>query len=312
MKKISIVFCLVTLFTASLFSAPSKLFMLRDNGPLRKANDSNGVEWSDSVRAGTELELSSSELVVKDLVTSSKTYKDVNFYEVTYNGETYYVQESDAEISDKLSVIQKDTILYTHPSLSYFRNAMLETGSLVIAGETSTQINQTFVQIIFYDTIDGIKRTRYVKQSDVSNSDKDVKAVILLENGRSAKDEELQKEFLNNAKSIKTSILIEGYITREINKILNISMFSDDSIEQYEAYAFIYDPDGSKINVRSMPGTAGEVIGQIESADTPQIFVSLKTDTKDTINNISDFWYYVTEESTGLEGWVFGGFIGFQ
>ncbi len=312
MKKISIAFCLVTLFTASLFSAPSKLFMLRDNGPLRKANDSNGVEWSDSVRAGTELELSSSELVVKDLVTSSKTYKDVNFYEVTYNGETYYVQESDAEISDKLSVIQKDTILYTHPSLSYFRNAILETGSLVIAGETSTQINQTFVQIIFYDTIDGIKRTRYVKQSDVSNSDKDVKAVILLENGRSAKDEELQKEFLNNAKSIKTSILIEGYITREINKILNISTFSDDSIEQYEAYAVIYDPDGSKINVRSMPGTAGEVIGQIESADTPQIFVSLKTDTKDTINNVSDFWYYVTEESTGLEGWVFGGFIGFQ
>jgi hypothetical protein len=311
MKKITVALCLITLLTTSLFSAPAKLIMLRDNGPLRKANDSNGVEWAETVRAGTELELTNKDLVIKDLVTSSKTYKDVNFFEVKYNGETYYVQETDAEIADKLSVIQKDTVLYTHPSLSYFRNAMLETGSLVIAGDTYTQINQTFVKIIFYDTIDGIKRTRYVKQTDVSSSDKDVKAIILLENGRTAKSEELKKEFLNNAKSIKTSALIGDYIALEYNKILGLSSFSDDSIESYEAYATVVSNDGSKINIRSMPGTVGEVVGQIESADNPVVRVSLKLNEKDSIDNVVDFWYYITQEETGLEGWIFGGFLEF-
>lgn len=311
MKKITITFCLITLFAASLFSAPSKLIMLRDNGPLRKANDSNGVEWAETVRAGTELDLSNKDIVIKDLVTSSKTYQDVKFYEVKYNGQIYYVQESDAEVADKLSVIQRDTILFTHPSLSYFRNAMLETGSLIIAGDSYTQLNQTFVKITFYDTIDGLKRTRFVKQDDISTSDKDVKAIILLENGRSTKDEELKKEFLNNAKSIKTSALISDYILSEYNKILNLSSFSDDSIEPYSATATVVSDDGSKINIRSMPGTVGEVVGQIESADNPSVTVSLKLNQKDAIDNVVDFWYYVTQEETGLEGWIFGGFLEF-
>ena len=186
---------------------------------------------------------------------------------------------------------------------------MLETGTFVVAGDTTKEMNITYRQIIFYDTNEGVKRTRYVNSENISSSDKDVKAVILLETARATQNEELQKELLNNAKSIKTSILIEGYITREINKILNISTFSDDSIEQYEAYAVIYDSDGSKINVRSMPGTAGEVVGQIESADSPDVYVSLRTDSTDTIDGITDYWYYVTEPETGLEGWVFGGFV---
>ena len=106
MKKITIFLSLVTLIATTLFSNPQKLFMLRDNGPLRKSNDSNGVEWYKSVRAGTELELLSSELVVKNLVTSSKTYENLSFYEVKYNDEVLYVQETDAEPSEKLSVIQ--------------------------------------------------------------------------------------------------------------------------------------------------------------------------------------------------------------
>ncbi|MBO4532465.1 MAG: SH3 domain-containing protein [Treponema sp.] len=312
MKKLSVLFTLIILTVSGLFAAPSKIIMLRDNGPLRKANDSNGVEWSETVRAGTELELASSQTVIKDLVTSSKTYTDVEFYEVKYNKNTYYVQLTDAEPADGASVIQEDAVLFTRPTLKAFRNAMLETGTFVVAGDTTKEMNITYRKIIFYDTNEGVKRTRYVNSENISSSDKDVKAVILLETARATQNEELQKELLNNAKSIKTSILIEGYITREINKILNISTFSDDTIEQYEAYAVIYDPDGSKINVRSMPGTAGEVVGQIESADTPAIYVSLRTESTETINKFTDHWYYITEPETGLEGWVFGGFIGFQ
>ena len=309
MKKVIILLSLIVLFSANVFSAPSKIFMLRDNGPLRKANDSNGVEWAETVRAGTELELASEEIVIKDLVTSSKTYQDVKFFEVKYNDKTYYVQESDAEKAEKLSVIIVDSILFTHPTISSFRNAMLETGTFVIPRAVYHQFNTEFEEIIFYDTNDGIKRTRYVNKQNVSTNEKDVKAIMLLENARTAKDEDLKKEFLNNAKSMKTSLLIEAYISQEYNKLLNISSFSDDTIETITGEGHLYTEDGSRINVRDKPGTAGNVIGQLESADQPYVIALMRTNVTDTIDGDTAFWYYVKDNSSGLEGWIFGAYI---
>lgn len=309
MKKVIILFSAIVLFTANVFSAPSKIFMLRDNGPLRKDNGSNQVEWAETVRAGTELELASEEIVIKDLIASNKTYKDIRFFEVKYNDKTYYVQESDAEKGDKLSVLQEDSVLFTRPTLSAFRNAMLETGTFVIAGDTYTQFNNNFVKITFYDTNDGIKRTRYVNKANISTNEKDVKAIIMLENAKSTKDEDLKKEFLNNAKSMKTSLLIEAYISKEYNKILNVSLFSDDTIETISGEGYIHTDDGSKVNVRDKPGTAGNVIGQIESANQPAVTAMMRTNITDEIDGETDFWYYIQESTSGIEGWIFGAYV---
>ena len=309
MKKVTILFSLIVLLIANSFAAPSKIFMLRDNGPLRKDNGSNQVEWAETVRAGTELELASEEIVIKDLITSTKTYKDVKFFEVKYNDKTYYVQESDAEKADKLYVILVDSILFTRPSLSTFRNAFLETGTFVITGNTYNQLDNDFMAVTFYDTNDGIKRTRYVNKLNVSTNDKDVKAIMLLENAKTAKDEDLKKEFINNAKSMKTSTLIEEYISKESNKILNVSSFSDDTIESISGEGHLHTEDGSRINVRDMPGTAGNVIGQLESANQPYVTALMRTNVTDEIDGETAFWYYVKDEESDLEGWIFGAYI---
>ncbi len=317
MKKTGILICATLFLSAHLFSQ-AKIFMLRNNGPLRKANESNGVEWAESVPAGTELELESPETEKKDLITSSKTYPAVSFYKVKYKNESYYVQESDVEKGDYLSVLQSDSVLFTKPTLSSFRNAILDAGTLVVIGEAIPQLNKTFVKISFYDTNDGLKRIRYVDLKNVSNSDKDVKAVILLEAARETKNEDLQKELLENVKQIKKTPLIEEYVSKEIARILNVSSFSDDSIMQVDNYiAYITTADSSKVNVRSLPGTAGEIIAQFDSASRPAIMVSMKTEETEEIDGISESWYYVTEldsetfeqKSEGIEGWVFGGFI---
>ena len=317
MKKILIVLISV-LLTTNMFAASSKLLMLRDDGPLRTENASNGVEWAETVRAGTELDLESSEIIIKDLVTSSKTYKDVKFYKVKYNKNIYFVQESDAEICSAPSVIQQDALLFTKPTLYSFRNAILETGTFVVTGDTVKEFNNTFIKITFYDTNDGIKRSRYVYANTVSNSEKDVKAVLLLEKGKAAKNEDLQKEFLDNAKAMKTSNLIADYIAREVSKILNVSVFSDETIITIDGYsAYVTTNDGSKVNVRSMPGTAGDIVGQFESASKPSVFVSMKTEETQEIDGIIESWYYVTEldpvtletSPNGIEGWIFGGYL---
>ena len=317
MKKILVI--LISVFvTANISAASAKLLMLRDNGPLRIENKSNGVEWAETVRAGTELDLESTEIVIKDLVTTSKTYNDVKFYKVQYNKKTYFVQESDAEICNSPSVIQKDALLFSRPTLYSFRNAILETGTFVVTGDTVKEFNNSFVKITFYDTNDGIKRTRYVYSDTISNSDKDVKAILLLEKGKATDNEDLQKEFLDNAKAMKTSSLISSYISDEIAKIYNISLFSDDSILTIEPYtSHVTTTDGSKVNVRSLPGTAGEVIGQFESANNPLVLVSMKTEDTQEIEGVKASWYYVTEidedtmesVSGGIEGWLFGGYL---
>ena len=319
MKRI-LILLIAVLFSLNAFAASSKVLMLRDNGPLRKANDSNGVEWAAAVRAGTELELESSEIVIKDLVTSSKTYSDVKFYKVKYNSKTYFVQESDVEICDSASVLQKNTLLFSKPTLYSFRNAILETGTFVVKGETVKQFNNDFTKITFYDTKDSVKRSRYVFSNAVSSFDKDVKAVLLLEKGKATDNEDLRKEFLDNAKAMETSELIGSYIFSEISKIYNVSQDSDDSFvaEDIDSYTTnVTTDDGSKVNVRSLPGTAGEVTGQFESVNRPLVRVSMKTKETQEIDGVTSSWYYVTEmdEDTmdvvegGIEGWVFGGFL---
>ena len=141
---------------------------------------------------------------------------------------------------------------------------------------------------------------------------------MLLEKGKATDNEDLQKEFLDNAKAMKTSSLISSYISDEIAKIYNISLFSDDSILTIEPYtSHVTTTDGSKVNVRSLPGTAGEVIGQFESANNPLVLVSMKTEDTQEIEGVKASWYYVTEidedtmesVSEGIEGWLFGGYL---
>lgn len=323
MKKITIFLSLVTLIATTLFSNPQKLFMLRDNGPLRKSNDSNGVEWYKSVRAGTELELLSSELVVKNLVTSSKTYENLSFYEVKYNDEVLYVQETDAEPSEKLSVIQSDTLLFTYPSLASFRNAILETGSFIIKGDVYSQLGSgiSFRKIIFYDTINNIKRIRYVNQTDISDSEKDIKAVLLLENAKAENDDALKEEFLKNAISIKTTPLIRNYVITQIAKIYNNSSFPDElniQLEEFSTYGYIKSTVSSYVNVYLIPGFSENVVGQFNAVLFPPVLVTLKTSRAVEFDGKKGNFYYVIEcddnlntITGGLEGWIFEEYIRF-
>lgn len=323
MKKSTLFIFLITFISTTLFSNSLKLFMLRDNGPLRKANNSNGVEWSKSVRAGTELELLSSELVLKNLVTSNKIYENILFYKVQYKGEVFYVQETDAEPAEHLSVIQNDTLLFTYPSLSSFRNAILETGSFVIKENIYSQIGSgtAFRKIIFYDTIDNIKRIRYINQTDISDSDKDVKAIMLLENARTENDEALKNELLDNAISIKTTPLIRNYLTTQIAKIRNISFNSYESnipLEEFSTFGYIKSTDDSNINVYLIPGISENVIGQFNADLFPIVLVTLKTARTVEFGEKKGYFYYVTECDNnckvitgGLEGWIFEEYLQF-
>ena len=205
MKKNIIAVFGVLLLASQIFGAPSKVFMLREDGPLRVEDGKKGVKWAKTVATGTELELVSPEPVVKDLVTTDKTYPNISFYKVKYKGELYYVQTSEAVAADIIGVICSDALLFLKDSLATFRNAILETGTIVAVEEKTSKNGIDYSKVSFFDTEDKIVRSRYVERSKVSESEKDVKAVMMITAALANKNEDLRNETLNNAKKINTS-----------------------------------------------------------------------------------------------------------
>lgn len=314
MKKIFASIAICTLMLTALAAKPS-VVVLRPTASLYVATDGNNVKWASEVTAGTLLDGSSTESVTKNIVTKEKTWNDVPFYAVTYEKKNYFIQTRDSsavENATSAAVVVDAAVLFSKPHLATFRNALLEPGTIVSCDTDQSSTKAGFTKITFFDTDDIVRRTRYVLSESISNDTKDIKAIQLLEKARSIKDEGLKKEFLANAAKTAANAALSRYIAAETNKILGISSFSDDDIVQLDSYgASIYTADGSKINVRSAPGTAGEKIAQLENGW--YVIVCMKTNGEETIEGITDSWYYVQqsggEDSEGIEGWVFGGYL---
>lgn len=210
MKKLIITLLLLSCLFAAF--AEGKVIMLRDQGPLRIADDSNGVSWSITVAEGTVLELAEPEPVTKDLVTTSGTTPDVLFYHVIYNKKDYYAAASEVVVADNPRVLLDDATLYTKPCIADFRNAILEFGTLVIDGKTVTNNGITFVEVFFYDSS---VKTRYVLADKVSTNNKDFKALQMLAKASAEKDRELQLELMGNALSLGASASIQAYLEEQ-------------------------------------------------------------------------------------------------
>lgn len=211
MKKIIIAVLLLSCLFGAF--ADGKIVMLRDQGPLRIADDKNGVTWSITVPEGTVLDLVETEPVLKDLVMTSGTTPDVLFYHVTYNKKDYYAAATEVVVADAPNVLLDDAVLYTKPCIADFRNATLDFGTLTVAGKKAADNGIQFVEIFFYDS--GSVKSRYVLSSKVSNNAKDFKALQMLAKATAEKDRELQLELMGNALSLGASPAIQSYLEEQ-------------------------------------------------------------------------------------------------
>ena len=309
MKKI---FAYIALFALA-FSAQAaeRVLVLRSSASLYEATDGENVKWAKEVTAGTVLEAKSADEVQKNIVTKEKTWEGVKCYAVTHEKKSYFIQTRDSAAlgNEQISypaVIYENAVLFSKPHVAAFRNAWLEPGTIVAV----LHEDPVFDKIAFFDTQDGVKRTRYVF-SGFSLEESDIKAVQLLEKARGIKDADLQKEFLENAEKTVTSEALAAYITAEKNKILGISDFdAGEILELDEAFwATVYTADGSKVNVRKSPGTKGEVETQLNTG--AEVFAVKMTEEQDTIDGISDYWYEVglPDEAGNGFAWIFGGYL---
>lgn len=307
MKKI-FAFISVALLAIAGVCAKESVVVLRTPASLYEVKEGNTVKWATEITAGTVLEKRGDDVAKMDIYTKEKTWTGVEFYTVKYNGKDYFIQTRDSasiKSADDVGVVTEKAVLFSKPHIAAFRNAWLEPGTIVAVISNQKLI---FDEVVFFDTDDKVRRTRFVDGGKLSNDSNDIKAIQMLEKASSVKDEGLQNDFLNSA--VKTASAGSGkltsYINSEMNRILGVSSFSDEDIVPVESYtAVIYTADGAKVNLRSLPGTAGEKVAQVENGWKGT--VSLTTESTETIEGITASWFYVQNGDT--EGWVFGGYL---
>lgn len=302
----------LSLVLGSLVTAQS-VVALRDNTPLRSDNGKGGVVWALEVLAGQKLELLDPVLVKMNLVTTSETTPDVEFYRVRYQGKDYFVRASEAAPAAQAAVIVEDAVLFTRPRISDFRNALLEAGSIVVTGNQVSHTGVDFVEVFFFDTAAWQIRSRYVVSPMVSSARGDVEAVQLLQKAAAMKDTEVQQELLHSAMNLNTTMGIKTLVEDFVRQLVPVAFTQEDIMPlELPGNGVIATGDGDNVNVRSFPGTGSEsqVVGQLSQGTDVAIVAT--TARPQVIDGVEAPWYQVRahlEDGSLVEGWIFGGYL---
>lgn len=302
----------LSLVLGSLVTAQS-VVALRDNTPLRSDNGKGGVVWALEVLAGQKLELLDPVPVKMNLVTTSETTPDVEFYRVRHQGKDYFVRASEAAPAAQAAVIVEDAVLFSRPRISDFRNALLEAGSIVVTGNQVSHTGVDFVEVFFFDTAAWQIRSRYVVSPMVSSARGDVEAVQLLQKAAAMKDTEVQQELLHSAMNLNTTMGIKTLVEDFVRQLVPVAFTQEDIMPlELPGNGVIATGDGDNVNVRSFPGTGSEsqVVGQLSQGTDVAIVAT--TARPQVIDGVEAPWYQVRahlEDGSLVEGWIFGGYL---
>ena len=302
----------LSLVLGSLVTAQS-VVALRDNTPLRSDNGKGGVVWALEVLAGQKLELLDPVPVRMNLVTTSETTPDVEFYRVRHQGKDYFVRASEAAPAAQAAVIVEDAVLFTRPRISDFRNALLEAGSIVVTGNQVSHTGVEFVEVFFFDTAAWQIRSRYVVSPMVSSARGDVEAVQLLQKVAAMKDTEVQQELLHSAMNLNTTMGIKTLVEDFVRQLVPVAFTQEDIMPlELPGNGVIATGDGDNVNVRSFPGTGSEsqVVDQLSQGTDVAIVAT--TARPQVIDGVEAPWYQVRahlEDGSLVEGWIFGGYL---
>lgn len=319
MKKI-VITVLAALLSLSMYGADKKIpaVMLQSQGSLYEEKD-GGMEWVKSLDLGTELEVLTvtnefgevvPEVKKSTRVVSKKTV-DCTCYHVQYDGKKYWVLHDRISMNEKVAVITKDAAVYRSADVSDVKNSSLPLTEIITYGQIYEANNGKFklYKISYFDEVNYVTRTGYVKMAKVSTAKDDITAVKMLQKIRSAKDENVRNELFKNLSKLNASSEIKTYAA-DLMKSYEPKDILDDGVDTVEAYFEVTNNADTKLNIRSLPNTNSDVIGQIEG-DGDVVWVNSKTVATEKIGDSEKSWYnisYETDEDV-ITGWVFGAYL---
>lgn len=317
MKKIILTLC-AALFSFAVFAADNNLpaIMMQPSGGLFE-DKGEIMEWTKSLDSGTELKV----ITVADdkgrqVPETKKSQRKVEkktvnctMYHVIYENQKFWVLYDRVAIDEKMAVVKATAAVYRSPDIADVKDVALPIGSMITIGKKFTANNKfEMYKVSYYDAANYEVVSGYVLSKKVSTDDKDMKACRLIEKLKNTKDESIQEELYNNIAKLNISSEIKSY-AEEVKESLRKPSLIEAGLEDIWFFAYVVNDDtSSKVNVRNNPGTDGEVVGAFTADSTP-VYVIGKTVATDTIGSSTNYWYHVTDDDSGIDGWVFGDYI---
>ena len=244
--------------------------------------------------------------------TAKKDQKPMSFTRITYQDKEYYVFTNRIAAHQNAAVVISEAATYLNPNLADVRKTSLKPGTIVALGDKTSVFGVTLQEVSYYDEAAYRKRIGYIKASKVSTSSDDIQAMKIIKQAIAIKDASRREAMLDGVKRIKPSKNVIAYMEAQLEALEESGNMLSQGVEYFTAasgYRTVSTNDNSKINVRDTPGTqGGTVTMQLENGT--KIICDSYTVKKDTIEGITDSWYYVsnTGDGTPVNGWIFGGF----
>ena len=304
------IFAFISLFVcASLtFASPVKGYMLQKDGPLYVQNTDGDMVWTQALTQGTEIQIDNDQIVSAKRLSGNKKVEGT-FVKVIVKGQEFWTLTDRVKSNQTLAIITAPSALYRSADLADFYDYALTTGDVITKGENVIVNGKIALsQITYFDNNEYKQRTGYILNQNISIYKDDFTAIVIRDKINQAKDEKVKKELLKNINSLRLSPGVQTLFD-SIREELSNDDLSETGFDSVEAYMVVLNPEtNSKINVRSLPGIKGEVVGQF-SEPAKTVYVTNKTKLKSKVGDSENFWYEVEAEEDGIKGWVFGDYI---
>lgn len=304
------IFAFISLFVCAsfTFASPVKGYMLQKEGPLYVKNTDGDMVWTQSLTQGTEIQIDNDQIISAKRVSGNKKL-DGTFVKVIVKGQEFWTLTDRVKSNQTLAIVTAPTSLYRSADLADFYDYALTTGDVITKGENVTVNGKIALsQITYFDNNEYKQRTGYILNQNISIYKDDITAIVILDKINQAKDEKVKKELLKNINSLRLSPGVQTLFDSIRDELSNDDL-SETGFDSVEAYMVVLNPEtNSKVNVRSLPGIKGEVVGQF-SEPAKTVYVTNKTKLKSKVGDSENFWYEVEAEEDGIKGWVFGDYI---
>ncbi len=318
MKKYFLISLFLSLSLSLFATEQVKGYMIQKDGPLYVQNIDGDMVWTLALDEGTEVQI----ITVKEengkKVNEVKKAKrisgnkkiDGEFIHILVKGQEFWTLKERISIGQTPGVITSDCAFYRSCDIADPYDISLSTGTLITKGDSySGNVNNvSFCAVTYFDNTNFVTRRGYILSDKVSVSKDDLTALSILKKISESKDDIVKTELLKNLNSLRLSNGIQEMFNSVKGEIMSGDLTSG-GFDQVEAYMTVVNNDTSSyINIRSLPGIKGDVLGQISDISTT-VYVTKKTKLKSKVGESENFWYEIETEDEQLKGWIFGDFI---
>ena len=320
MKKIFMLFAVALSAVWAAVAEMKDALIIQKEGALWVKAESGEMKWAKGLAAGTFLKLDDGDLIKAQRQSGSKMVES-EFYRAVYEGKDYFVMADRVAVAKEgqVKVMVQAAVLYGSASVLDYSSTIVPFKKLVVVDESRQMAGMNFVSVLWFDDVNYVKRSGWVRAEKVGLGVDDLAALQLVDKAKAAKDEKVKNAVISDAYTLEISDEVRYLISIEEYDMLQ--GFNADDIIEGKSEVCIESPmneTGYYVHVYDRPSPLGKVLGRVFCGDT--VCTDKETSAvgiaqvqyQNSIDSVKFNWFHIraklAEDGTVIwpSGWVYG------